>query len=233
MPIYIYKAVTPQGRELTRETAAPSEEELRLELEGQGLLLTGVRKKRTTLFLAAGQRARPDDFLHCNQQLATLLKAGLTVPEALGLCLDHPESPVLSAVLPKVLEDVKNGSALSAACARYPKVFDGLYLSSLLTGERTGDLAKPLMRYQEYLRQKVVLQNKVSQAMIYPLFLLFVLGGVMALLFTFVMPRFVALYANFNAVLPWPTQVLMTIVHHFPLGVALAGAVFFSLWAFG
>ncbi len=230
MPLYIYKALTPEGRELTREAAASSEEELRLELRNQGLLLQTVRKKGVSFITPGGQKAKPEDFLQYNQELTTLLKAGLTVPEALGLCLDRPENRVLSATLKKILQDIKGGSLFSAACAGYPRLFDGLYLSSLKTGERTGNLAEPLRRYQDYLRQKIALQNKVSQAMVYPLFLLGVLGGVMTLLFAFVMPRFAALYSNFNAALPWPTQVLMTIVHHLPLAAALAAGGALALW---
>ncbi len=239
MPIYVYKALTSEGRELVREAAAPNEEELKLELERQGLLLKGVRQKRMTFFSLSGQRVKPEDFLQCNQELITLLKAGLTIPEALDLSSDRPDSPVLTTTLKRILQEVKTGNPLSEVCAKYPLIFDGLYLSTLKTGEKTGDLASPLLRYQEYLKQKISLQSKVSQAMVYPFFLLMVLVGVMTLLFTFVMPRFAALYSDFNATLPLPTRILMGVIHHLPVvsvlaaGVALAAWIGFKAWTAG
>jgi type IV pilus assembly protein PilC len=233
MPIYVYKALTSNGQELTREATAPSEEELRKELEGQGLLVKGVRQKRMNFLTFGGQSVKPVDFLQVNQEMVTLLKAGLTVPEVLDLTSERPENPVLTSILKRVLEEIRTGTPFSAACAKYPKVFDGLYISSLKTGERTGDLARPLLRYQDYLRRKVALQGKVSQAMVYPLFLLGVLVLVLGLLFTFVMPRFAALYADFGAAMPLPTRILMLVVRHLSLlGAFLAGGGFLCWGSF-
>ena len=230
MPIYVCKVISPQGLELTREAAASSEAELKRELENQGFLLRDARPKGATFFSLGGQRVKPEDLLQCNQELATLLKAGLTVPEALDISSDRPENQVLSSTLQRVLQDVKNGSSLSSACAKYPLVFDGLFLASLKTGEKTGNLAAPLSRYQEYLTQKIAIQNKVSQALVYPLFLLAVLAGVMTLLFAFVMPRFAALYADFHAPLPLATRVLMIIVRHLYLVASLLAGGGLTLW---
>ncbi len=233
MPVFTYKTLLMDGREAAREATAASEEELRRELGGQGVLVKGVRLKRTSWFSLDGQTVNPADFLRTNQEMTTLLRAGLTLPEVLEMAAERPESPVLASLLRRILKEVQTGTPFSSACAKYPRVFDGLYLSSLKTGERTGDLAKPLSRYQDYLRQKVALRAKVSQAMVYPAFLLFVLAMVLGLLFTFVMPRFVALYTDFNATLPLPTRVLMALVHHLPwilgflaLGVLSLGATF-------
>jgi type IV pilus assembly protein PilC len=237
MPIYVYTALTSDGTELIREAAAPGVEELREQLEGQGLLVRGVRQKKTFFFVMGGQSVKARDFLQANQEFMVLLRAGMTVPEALELAADRPDNPVLSSILTRVLADIREGSQLSAACAKYPRVFDGLYLSSLKTGEKSGNLALPLSRYQEYLTQKIVLQDKVSQAMVYPLFLVLVLVGVLGLLFTFVLPRFAALYAGFNAALPLPTRILMILVDHLPVagavlgGAGLVGWLVFKGWS--
>ena len=227
MPSYIYKALTPTGALVSQEAVASSEAELRSELERKGLLVKAVRKKSEGLFRWFQTGVRAADFLQANQELITLLKAGLTLPEALSLVSDRPESPLLSSTLKRILQDVKEGSTLSDACAKFPKLFDGLYLSSLKTGERTGNLAPPLLKYQEYLIRREALKNKVSQALVYPFFLLVVLALILALLFCFVMPRFVGIYADFHAEMPVPTRILMGIVHHLPLlTLAVGGGVF-------
>ncbi len=230
MPIYTYKALISNGQELTREAASPSERELRQELEAQGVLVKAIRPKRMMSGIWGGQAVRQEDFLRTNQEMATLLRAGLTLPEVLELAADRPESPVLASILRRILVEVKTGIPFSTACVKYPRVFDGLYLSSLKTGERTGDLVKPLSRYQDYLRQKVILRAKVSQALVYPAFLLFVLILVLGLLFTFVMPRFAALYTDFNAALPMPTRILMALIHYLPWVVSLLAGCVMILW---
>ena len=241
MPIYVYKAINPEGRESTREMAASSEEALKQELGKQGLMLKRVREKKGTPFSWAwgGAAVDPQVFLQCNQEMITLLNAGLTVPEALDLSADRPESPALSTILKKVLRDVRSGDLFSAACSKHPQVFDGLYLSSLRTGEKTGNLARPLERYQQYLQRRVALQQKVSQALVYPFFLLAVLVAVMALLFVFVMPRFAALYGDFHAALPLATRFLMTLVRHLAMvafvgvGVCVGSWALFKTWTHG
>ena len=230
MPIYVYEAINAKGSKLIREATAPTEDELRLQLEGQGLLVKSVRQKRVNWSSLGGQKVKPMEFLQCNQEFITLLKAGLNIPEALDLISDRPDSLVLTSVIKQVLEDIKTGSTFSDACAKYPKVFDGLYISSLKTGERAGNLAKPLARYQDYLRQKSVLQGKVSQAMVYPIFLLGVLVLVLGLLFTFVMPRFAALYTDFGAKMPLPTVILMSLVKHLALVMAVVIGGGLLLW---
>ena len=237
MPIYIYKAITANGLKQEGEETAPNEEELRQELENQGLLVKGVRQKRMDFFSIQGQSVKPMDFLQCNQEFITLLKAGLSIPEALDLVADRPESRVLTSILKQVLEDIKTGTTFSAACAKYPKIFDGLYISSLKTGEHSGELTKPLLRYQDYLKQKAALHGKVSQALVYPIFLLGVLGLVLGFLFAFVMPRFAALYADFGAAMPVPTRVLMWVVNHLSMvGIVIIGGgiliwVLFKSWS--
>jgi type II secretory pathway component PulF len=230
MPNYIYHALAPGGRELTQEATAPNEEALRDLLESRGLLVRGMRQKRVFALGLGGQRVKAREFQQANQEFVTLLQAGVTIPEALELVADRPESPVLGPVLRRVWEDVRQGTQLSAACAKYPSIFNGLYLSSLKTGEKSGDLAKPLSRYLEYLAQKIVLQDKISQAMVYPVFLLLVLVGVLGILFTFVLPRFVALYADFNTALPFPTRILMALVSHLPMVVVAMASVGLAVW---
>jgi type IV pilus assembly protein PilC len=131
-----------------------------------------------------------------------------------------------------VREDVGNGVALSEACARHPEAFDRLYLAALRTGEKTGDFAAVLARYQDYLRHRVKLRRKIAQALAYPMFLLVALAIILAVLFVFVMPRFVAMYADLGAALPFPTRVLLSIVEHlYVIGPALAALALFAAWA--
>ena len=83
-----------------------------------------------------------------NQEFTALLRAGLTISEALKLAADRPDSLALSQVLQHVETAVRGGMALSEACAEHGEVFDSLYLAALKTGEKTGTLAGVLAKYQ-------------------------------------------------------------------------------------
>jgi type IV pilus assembly protein PilC len=231
MPLYAYVALAENGACLKGESVAASEDALRAELSGRGLLVQQVRSKRAGRRFGA-RRVRPEEFALFNQEFMSLVRAGLTVPDALALASDRPDSPALGKILARVDEDVRNGVSLSEACARHPEAFDRMYLAAVRTGEKTGDFAGVLSRYQEYLRHRVALRKKVAQALAYPIFLLIALAVILAVLFAFVMPRFVAMYADLGAALPLPTRVLLAIVDHFYVAApAVAASAAMLVWA--
>jgi type IV pilus assembly protein PilC len=120
---------------------------------------------------------------------------------------------------------------LSQAFSIYPEVFDPVFTTAVMTAEKTGNLSLALDKYQHYLRQQVDLRRKISQAMVYPLFLLVTLFIILGILFVFVLPRFVALYADFGGKLPLPTQMLVAVVSHLHWYILFAAAGALLLWS--
>jgi type IV pilus assembly protein PilC len=232
LPLFAYTALAENGATLNGEGVAVSEEALRSELCGRGLLVRQVRPKRAALGLGLpARRVRPEEFALFNQEFMALVRAGLTVPDALALAAQRPDSPRLAKLLERVREDVAGGLALSEACARHPEAFEPLYLAAVRTGEKTGDFAGVLARYQDYLRHRVALRKKVGQALAYPVFLLVALAVILSVLFLFVLPRFTAMYADMGATLPFATRVLISVVEHLiELSVALVGGSAIAIW---
>ncbi len=231
MPLYAYVALTESGACLAGETVAASEAALRTELSQRGLLVQKVRTRGAQGWLRA-RRIPPEELALFNQEFMALARAGLTVPDALALAAQRPDCPRLGMILERVHEDVRNGLALSDACARHPEAFDAVYLAAVRTGEKTGEFAAVLSRYHDYLRHRVALRKKVAQALAYPLVLLVALAVILAVLFAFVMPRFVAMYADLGASLPYPTRVLLAITQNLPVVLpATVGALLLAAWA--
>lgn len=232
MPVFNYKALTTSGRTVFGEGAATTPDELSRELADRGLLVQRVRRKRGGLRLLARRGVSGEEFLLFNQEFMALLRAGLTVPEVLAMTAERPDQPVLRNTLLRVLEEVRRGNLLSQACARHPEVFDTLYLSALETGEKTGDTASVLAGYHEYLKRRIAMGKQISHALAYPAFLLVTLFAILGVLFTFVLPRFVAMYADFDAKLPLPTRVLLNFVQHLyiygPVAVGIIAAAWFG-----
>jgi type IV pilus assembly protein PilC len=232
MPVFTYVALEENGATRTGEESAESEPHLRAELARRGLIVERVRSHRVRTPWR-GDRVGTEEFALFNQEFVALVRAGLTVPDVLALVADRPDSPVLARVLKSVLADVRNGMPLSAACEKHPRVFERLYTAALRTAEKTGDLVNVLVRHQDHLRQRVAIRKKIRQALTYPAFLLVALVIILLVLFVFVMPRFVAMYADLGAELPAPTRMLMSVVKNFyvvaPLVVA-TGVLCTMLW---
>jgi type IV pilus assembly protein PilC len=230
MPVFTYTGLAENGTRILGEESAISEQALREDLARRGLMVQALRLKRSGVMLSRGKRVKPENFLLLNQEFTALLRAGLTIPEALKLAADRPDSPQLSQVLRHVEEAVRGGTSLSEACAQHGDVFDGLYLAALRTGEKTGALPQVLAKYQVNLRHRVEIMRKVGHALAYPAFLLITLLVILAVLFVFVLPRFVALYADFGAQLPAPTRALISLVEAMPYVAPLLLLVGVSGW---
>jgi type IV pilus assembly protein PilC len=213
MPVYTYTALNAQGVRLTGDVVAETEEIVRADLAGRGLLVQEIKQKYSAIWFRSN-RISLEEFALFNQEFMALIRAGLTIPDALVLSSNRPDSPALGRILTRVLEDIHGGALLSDACSQHPEAFERLYLAALHTGEKTGDLANVLARYHDYLKHRVALRKKLGQAMAYPVFLLVVLAVILAVLFLFVMPRFVSMYADLAAELPLPTRALLGVVQH-------------------
>lgn len=231
MPQYKYSALSHNGSLERGERAAASREDLQRDLEQLGLRVHRISLARHWRPLGRNRVVRPQGFLLLVQELVSLTRAGLPLAEVLALAADRPGDPALARVLERVVADVRAGQSLSQACLSHPDVFDGLFLAAVRTGEKTGELPAVLARYQESLRQQVALRKKVSQALAYPAFLLLALVVILGVMFAFVMPRFVSMYANFDAALPTPTRWLLATAEHFPfIAVAIALLATLLLW---
>ena len=102
MPLYSYTALTEAGVRVTGEGVATSVQELTQELTGKGLLIQRIRKRRARFKLFHRERIKPRDFLLFNQEFMTLIRAGLTIPEALELAAKRPDNAQLDGVLQRV-----------------------------------------------------------------------------------------------------------------------------------
>src|SRR5947207_8896486 len=124
--------------------AADSEARLRHELEEKGLYVLSLQRKGSiagvSLGLAQRRRIPTREFLVFNQELATLLKAGMPLVQSLDLLKRRVETPVFKVVLDDIHERVRSGTALSDAFAFHGALFPSVYTASLLAGERSGSL---------------------------------------------------------------------------------------------
>ena len=156
--------------------SADSESRLRHELEEKGLFVLSLQPKGAiggfSFQLPQSQRIAEQQFLVFNQELATLLKAGMPLVQSLDLLKRRVESPVFRTVLDDVHEKVRSGTALSDAFAAHSDRFPRVYTASLLAGERSGNLDAVLRRYVEYAKIISTVKRKTRSALAYPAILI-------------------------------------------------------------
>jgi type IV pilus assembly protein PilC len=193
--------------------SAESESRLRHELEEKGLLVLALQHRGAIagvpLELPHRRSISSREFLVFNQELATLLRAGMPLVQSLDLLRNRVQSPVFRSVLDDVCEKVRSGTALSDAFAAHPGLFPRVYTASLLAGERSGNLDAVLRRYVEYAKIIATLKRKIISALVYPAILTGLALGLVSIIVLKVVPAFSDFYVSFGANLPLATRLIV------------------------
>ena len=192
-----------------------SERELRDKLTQQGYLVYSVKPRGEAAGLnvnlgSRGKKINTEKFLVFNQQFVTLIRAGLPILKSLDLLAERLTDPKLSRYVKAVREEVRNGAMLSDAFARQ-NVFPGIYVTSVLAGERSGSLPEVLERFITYQRLALSVRKKLLVSLMYPAVLVFTALVLVTFLVTYVVPNFATLYQTMQAQLPAPTQILIAV----------------------
>jgi type IV pilus assembly protein PilC len=207
------RLASPNGQIVEGVYSADTEARLRYELEEKGLYVLSLQPKGAiagiSVRLPSKRRVPPREFLVFNQELATLLKAGMPLVQSLDLLKRRVESPLFRALLEDIHEKVRSGTALSDAFAAHGDLFPRVYTASLLAGERSGSLDTVLRRYVEYAKVIATLRRKTLSALVYPAILVTLALGLVALIVLKVVPAFADFYTSFNAELPLVTRFIV------------------------
>src|SRR6266567_4683557 len=145
------------------------------------------------------------------QQLASLLTAGLPLVQCLEALQDQTEDPVFRIVIRDVRADISQGNSFSAAVRKFPNSFNTLFCSMVEAGEASGGLAEILLKVAGYFESTVKLTKKVKSAMTYPIAVIGLAIALVNVLLIFVIPVFAAMFKDFGAKLPAPTQFLINL----------------------
>ncbi len=206
---YIVKLADERGRVQEQTHAAATAEELRSRFTQAGFLVYSV-KPRSTLGGASKKKIKLDTFLIFNQQFLTLIRAGLPILSSLDLLAKRQKDLGFRAQLEDVGARVKTGESISAAFEAQGTM-PLVYTTTLLAGERSGNLEEVLQRYLDFQRVSLTFRKKLRASLIYPVFLVVMVCGLFTFLITFVVPRFASLYAQLGTKLPAVTLFMLAV----------------------
>jgi len=188
-----------------------------MELEEKGLYLLsvhgrgGLKVGRFQLGLPKRRHVPMSDFMVFNQELATLLRAGLPLVQSLEILRRRVPNPVFKMALDDIYEKVRSGSSLSEAFEAQ-HLFSGVYTASLMAGEKSGSLEQVIRRYIQHIKVMLAVRSSVISALIYPAVLVCLSVGVVGMIVFKVVPEFGAFYAQYgDAQLPISTRIVVSI----------------------
>ncbi|HTR55523.1 MAG TPA: type II secretion system inner membrane protein GspF [Kofleriaceae bacterium] len=224
--MYAYKGVGPNGKGVTGVRDADSPKTLRQVLRKDGVIVTsfdlskggkaakdqnakkgGLSKEVDLGALFGG--VKKVEIAAFTRQMATLLKAGIPLSEALGALVEQLTNVRFKTPVSEVRAAVNEGSSFADALAKHPKLFDELFVSMVRAGEVAGNLDEVLTRLADFLEASQKLKSKVTGAMIYPILMAVVGAGIMTLLMVKVIPNITDMFKQQGKTLPLNTRFLI------------------------
>jgi type IV pilus assembly protein PilC len=214
MAEFVCKVADGSGKVFLHVEPAGSITEARQKLSDRGLFVYNVRPRAGALGQLFGRKKQKsvdgNDFLVFNQQLNTLVKAGIPILKSLDLLSERAAAERLRPVLGEVRRLVREGTPLSEALEQQG-VFPKVYTVSVLAGEKSGNLSGVLEYYIAYQRVTTGLRKKLIATLIYPIILICAATGIVTYLVSSVIPKFAGLYNDLNIALPQATRILLAV----------------------
>ncbi|MEP6483517.1 MAG: type II secretion system inner membrane protein GspF [Rudaea sp.] len=213
MPAFAYQALDPTGKTHRGVMQGDTARAVRASLRERGMNPLDVSPvadaaQRTSMFhrgLSGAQLSL------LTRQLATLLKAGLPVEEALAALAEQNDDQRVRTLVVTLRSRVMEGSGLAAALAEVPESFPEIYRASIAAGEQSGRLDEVLARLADYTEARDALKQKMWGALAYPILLTLVAVAVVTGLLVYVVPQIVGVFTQMHQTLPWPTRALLAL----------------------
>jgi type IV pilus assembly protein PilC len=238
MPVYTYRGTNRAGGAVSGEQSASNKAELINLLRRQQIKVSKLSEKGKEFSLPtfkAGVNAK--DLAVFTRQFSVMIDAGLPLVQCLEILAGQQENKTFESVLTTTRASVEGGTTLSAAMRQHEKVFDALYVNLVEAGEAGGILDTILQRLANYIEKNVKLKRAVKSALVYPVAVLLVAGGVITLLLWKVVPIFATLFLGLGVDLPLPTRIVIALSNFIGsifglmiLVVFVAMAVALKLW---
>lgn len=237
MPVFVWEGKLANGTVRKGEIEADSKASVQLLLKRQRIIPTKVKSKPKQFNLLPGSKIKTKEIVIFTRQFSTMINAGLPLVQCLEILSSQQPNPTFKKILSQIKGDVEGGSTFADALGKHPKVFDNLFVNLVAAGEVGGVLDTVLLRLAVYMEKAESLKAKVKSAMTYPIIVLCVAFGVVAVLMLFVIPTFADMFKQFGSALPGPTQLVVDLSNAFRkfwyLFIATVTGLFFAFkWTY-
>ncbi len=226
MPIFDYVAIDTRGKQVRGAIEADSQALAINQVQEIPYFPTRVTERQAKAKTTAGKgdalqfqikipgltdRVGAKQLTSFTRQLSTLIDAGLPLVRSLSVLRNQMKPSALKDILETISRDVEGGSTFSEALAKHPRAFSKLFVNMVKAGEIGGVLDTVLQRLAEFAEKSAALMRKIKGAMVYPIVVILVIIGVLAVIFRLVIPTFIEMFEDVEAALPPPTLLLIAI----------------------
>jgi type IV pilus assembly protein PilC len=233
MPVFTYRGVNRAGATVTGERTAETKAEMAAMLRRENINVSKLSQKGKEFNIPTfGGGVDSKELAVFTRQFSVMIDAGLPLVQCLEILAGQQENKTFQKVLTGVRSSVEGGASLANSMKQFEKVFDPLYYNMVDAGETGGILDTILQRLSSYIEKNVKLKRAVKSAMIYPVAVLGIAGGVITLLLWKVVPIFTQLFNGLGVDLPLPTRIVIALsnfvgsIYGLTILVALVGSVF-------
>ena len=214
---FSYVAYSEENKKLISGKVSATSEEAAIELLGYGGYRVLSLKAVSRLFNRERLRSRVSriksaEIIMFSRQLALLLESGTDIVTSLDLLQNQITDRSLQKMVGEIAADIRGGSALSTALSKHPQAFSSMYHRAIAAGEQGGNLEVVLRQMADYMERGAGIEKKIKGALTYPVIVIVVAIGVIAIMVTKVFPTFVSFYSQLGAKLPTATRALMDII---------------------
>lgn len=215
MPVFEYKGLNKLGKNVKGIVDADSLRTARLKLKKDGIYVKSLsdkskaQKKKKANVSQGGGKASIEDISNLTRQLSSLVKANIPLVDCLGAVSDQMENAYLKEVLAECRNQVNEGSTLEKAMAKYPRVFDNIFISMIGAGEMSGSLDVILLRLAEFSEARAELKSRVQSAMMYPIITILLMIAILMAMFVYVLPTITTILVDQGVEIPWYTDLVM------------------------
>src|SRR5881397_1064863 len=240
MPTFSYAGRTRGGQNVNGERAADTMDAAVAALRREQIMVTRITPAKAKEEAAAkkekagkiGKKVAAKNLAVFTRQFSVMIDAGLPLVQCLDILGNQEEDKNFAAVILQTRADVESGASLADAMRKHPKTFDPLFTNMIAAGEAGGILDTILKRLATYIEKAVKLAGQVKSAMIYPVAVIVIAGGVVGVILWKVIPTFAALFSGLGADLPLPTRVVIAasnnLVQFFPFLLVGAGLAVYA-----
>jgi len=218
MPTFAYQARDDKGATKKGVLEAADQASAAASLAQKGLMLVSITESAAIRRRQAGRvggakigKVPEADMVMFTRQLATMIDAGLPIVQSLTALTEQTTNKNFKPVLQQLTATIETGEQLSTSLAKFPTVFDRLFVNMVRAGESGGALAEILDRLASYMESSSKLKKKVKSSMSYPVIVMCMAVIIVIFLLIKVIPVFAGIYKDFNAKLPLPTEVLIRV----------------------
>ena len=219
MPTFAYMVVNQQGKQNKGNLDADTREAAMEALRGDGYTIISVNEvgglNKDVKLTAFEKKPTPRDLAVFCRQFVAILDAGVPAVQALDMLAEQTENPMLAAALAECKTTIEQGETLARAMADHPKVFPDMLVTLVEAGEASGSLTNSFNRMADQFEKTATLNETVKKATVYPTFLVVLMFGMIAVMLTFVVPKFEDVFSQIGATMPKITQMTLGLARFF------------------